>query len=337
MDKRTILIIKELLKTPQKVAIITHANPDGDALGSILALYGIFSTLKHDVSLITPDQYPSFLAWMPYSKKIIIHELNPQKVVKKINEADIIFCLDFNSSKRMEKVEPYFIQSNAKKILIDHHLKPSNFTDYIISNTKTSSTAEIIYDFIVELGYKKLIDKQIAACIYVGIVTDTGSFSYSCNYPKTYNIISDLIKLGIDGAKIHQQVYDTYSENRMRLLGYCLSEKLNVIPQYHTAYISLTKKDLLKFNHKIGDTEGIVNFALSMENIKMAALFVEKDGYIKISFRSIGNIAVNEIARKYYNGGGHKNASGGSSYLNMKDTLNYFEKNLQTFIAIKNK
>lgn len=333
MEKKTIQKIKTLLKSPKKIVIITHANPDGDALGSILALYGIFKKLNHDITLITPDAYPSFLAWMPFSKKICIYNKTPEKVIKKINDAELIFCLDFNSSKRMDKVEPFFLQSKATKILIDHHLKPALFTDYTISITNTSSTAEIIYDFILACGYKKLLDKQIAASIYVGIITDTGSFSYSCNHPKTYIIISELMKLGIDGAKIHQLIYDTYSESRMRLLGYCLSEKLKVIPKYNTAYISLSKKDLLKYNHQLGDTEGIVNFALSIENVKMAALFVEKEENIKISLRSVGNIAVNEIAKKYYSGGGHKNASGGSSYVNMNETLSFFENNLSLFLS----
>jgi len=327
--------IKGLINSPKKIVIISHANPDGDAMGASLALYGILIQQKHDVTVIMPNEYPSFLAWLPYCNKTLIHKLEPQKASKEISEADIIFCLDFNDLKRIEKIASDYTNSKAIKILIDHHLEPSKFTDHTISVNKTSSTSEIIYNLILDLGLTHLLNKEIAECIYVGIVTDTGSFSYSCNNEKTYLIVSELIKLGVDGESIHRLVYDTYSEDRMRLLGFCLSEKLKVIHEYHTAYISLTKEELKRFNHKIGDTEGVVNFALSMEGITMAVLFMERNDNIKISLRSKGDISVNEIARKYYSGGGHFRAAGGNSYVSMKDTLDQFEKLLPTIMPVK--
>ncbi len=335
LDAKVINIIKELIENPKRIVIITHANPDGDAIGSSLALYSILIQEKHHVSVITPNEFPSFLAWMPYSSNIMVNKHNKKKVSEEIKNADIIFCLDFNDVRRMEGIEEDYLKSGAVKIMIDHHILPAVYTDYAITNTGTSSTSELIYDLITGLNKKHLINKAAAECLYVGIVTDTGSFSYSCNYEKTYLIIAEFFKMGIDGEYIHRLVYDTYSEDRMRLLGYCLSEKLKVFYKYHTAYISLTKEDMAKFNYKIGDTEGVVNYGLSIEGIDMAALFMERDGYIKISFRSKGSVSVNDIAMKYYSGGGHHNAAGGNSYLNMKETLAEFEELLPKIITYK--
>jgi len=263
---------------------------------------------------------------MPSCSKILVDEKEHDKVSDVIANAEIIFCLDFNDLKRMDSVGEVYTRSKAVKILIDHHLEPSHFTDHAISIQETSSTSELVYDFILELGKKHLINKDVAECLYVGIATDTGSFSFACNYSKTFEIVAELIRLGIDGEHIHRLVYDTYSEDRMRLLGYCLSDKLEVFPEYHTAYISLTKEDLDKFNYKIGDTEGVVNYALSIEGVTLAALFMERDGNIKVSMRSKGIASVNDICKKYYEGGGHHNAAGGNSYISMPETLKGFEK-----------
>jgi bifunctional oligoribonuclease and PAP phosphatase NrnA len=326
LDSIFINIVKEVLKTKKKVAVITHVNPDGDAMGSALALYGIFTKEQHDVKVIIPNEFPSFLAWMPYSEKILINKLKPAECKKAIDEADVIFCVDFNDIYRIEDLGQVYKESKAVKFLIDHHLSPSSFADHTLSLVETSSTAEIIWDLIEALGKIKLIDKSIAECLYVGIVTDTGSFSYSCNYEKTYLVTAELFRYGINGEHIHRLVYDTFTENRMRLLGYCLSEKMKVLQEFKTAYISLTKEELAKFHYQNGDTEGVVNFALSVEGIEMAALFMERDKHIKISFRSKGGVSVNDIARKYYDGGGHHNAAGGFSYVSMKDTLIAFKK-----------
>lgn len=326
MNKDIINKIQSLISSPKKIAIITHVNPDGDALGSSLALWGMLKRDGHDVTVITPNEFPSFLAWMPDSKDIVVYNQKHDKADDIIKKADIIFCLDFNDIKRMEKIAETYLKSSAVKFLVDHHISPSLFTDFTISDTNTSSTSELVYDLIIALNKKHLLNKEIAECLYVGIVTDTGSFSYACNYSKTYLIISELFKLGIDGENIHRLVYDTFSENRMRLLGYCLSEKLKVFKEYNTAYISLTNEDLIKFKYNTGDSEGIVNYALSVEGISMAALFIERGDHIKVSLRSKGDVQVNEIARKYYDGGGHYNAAGGYSYVSMEETLSEFEK-----------
>jgi phosphoesterase RecJ-like protein len=219
--------------------------------------------------------------------------------------------------------------SNAKRILIDHHPQPENDFDVKISTIETSSTSELIYEFFIEHDGKELIDKKIAECLYTGIVTDTGSFSYSCNFEKTYLVIAELIKLGIDGENIHRLIYDTYSEDRMRLLGYCLSNKLRVFPELHTAYIHITKDELSRYNYKVGDTEGIVNFALAIQGISLAILLTERDNLIRLSFRSKGNFSVNNFARSYFEGGGHRNAAGGNSYLSMENTLIKLEELLK--------
>lgn len=332
LDKRFANKVKEALGSKKKIVILTHVNPDGDAMGASLALYGIFMKEKYDVNVVIPNEFPSFLAWMPYSEKILISKTKTAECHKAIKEAEIIFCVDFNYMNRMEELRQVYSESKAVKFLIDHHLDPSDFTDYSFSETDTSSASELIWDLIESLGKIKLIDKAIAECLYVGIVTDTGSLSFSCNHVKTYIIISELFKYGIDGEHIHRLVYDTFTENRMRLLGYCLSEKLNVLPEYKTAYISLTKEELKRFGYQTGDSEGVVNYALSINGIEMAVLFIERDKHIKISFRSKGDLSVNDIAKNYYKGGGHHNAAGGYSYVSMRETITGFEKLLPELI-----
>jgi len=324
LTEKAIIEVKKIFSTPKKIVILTHINPDGDAIGSALAMYMYLKQKKHTVSVITPNGLPSFLQWMPESDKIVINSNQADDANKLMNEAEMFICLDFNALNRIEKLAEAFIQSNASKILIDHHIEPENFADFTFSITGASSTSEMIYDFIETLDDLTMLNKEIAECLYVGIATDTGSFSYSCNFSRTYTIVSKLMEAGIDAEQIHRLVYDTYSEDRIRLLGFCLSEKMKVMPKYATAYISLTKDELKRFNHQSGDTEGIVNFPLSIGNVKMAALFIEKEGHIRISFRSKGDFHVNSIAKMYFAGGGHKNAAGGNSQLSMEDTIKKF-------------
>ncbi len=323
--------VKELLNKQANIIITSHLNPDGDAIGSSLAMYNFLLQKNHNISVITPNEYPAFLAWMPNSDKILIYEHQQEKALELLNNADIVFCLDFNSIQRAEKFSEPLKNSGAIKILIDHHTPSEDNFDYIISTVKTSSASELVYDFIVDLGEKHLINKSIAECIYVGIVTDTGSFSYLCNYEKTYLIIAELIKLGVDCEHIHRLVYDTFSENRLRLLGYCLSEKLKVLDEFHTAYIYLSIDDLKKFNYQVGDTEDVVNYALSIKNVNFAVIFIERKKLIRLSFRSKGEFLVNEFAKKHFEGGGHKNAAGGNSYLSLEQTVKKFEELLPQY------
>ncbi len=309
----------------QNTVIITHESPDGDAIGSSLGLYRFLMAYGYrNVSVISPDNYPSFLGWMPGNDEIIIGFDNFKRAKNIIAEADLILCLDFNDVERTGKLEKPLRKSAAKTILIDHHPQPSDDFDFVFSYVNVSSTAEIVYKFLKLLDHTG-IDKDIATCLFTGIMTDTGSFSYGCNNPDTFAICAELVELGINPESIHRLVYDTYSVERMKLLGYCLSEKLTVIPGLYTAYIFLTQKELKRFSYQEGDTEGVVNYALSIRNIDLAALFIEKKDHVKISFRSVGGINVNDFARKFFNGGGHANAAGGKHYDDIDKAIKYFE------------
>lgn len=324
MENTDFIDISQLLSTQRRILITTHINPDGDAIGASLALFLYLKKRGHQVWVMIPDPYPEFLAWMPYAKDILIFKREPQICRNIIDQAEIIVAADYNCFDRINEMGVLAKQSPAVKVLIDHHLNPSDEFDHKISCTAVSSTSELVYDFIEAQDDLSLMDRDIAEHIYTGIITDTGSLSYSCNYIKTYLIIAELFKLGIDGEHIHRLVYDTYSESRLRLLGYSISHQLVVLPEYHTAYITLTKTDLDRFNHQIGDTEGIVNYALSIEGINLAALFMDRDEIVKISFRSKGNFSVDALARDYFKGGGHRNAAGANCSTSMDETVRLF-------------
>ncbi|NQV02824.1 MAG: DHH family phosphoesterase [Bacteroidia bacterium] len=284
--------------------LTTHTNPDGDAIGSSLAFYRYLSMKGHTVSIMAPDPFPSFLAWLTDSDKILIFSQQKVQCLRAIEDATVIFSLDYNDLKRLQDACDPVMQSSAVKIVLDHHLYPAIYYKMAISVVDTSSTAELVFDFIRAMGDEVLIDRAIAEALYTGIVTDTGSFSYSCNYVKTYEVIAALFKRGIDGEYIHRLIYDTYSEHRLRLLGYSLSDKLVVLPELHTAYIYLSADDLERFQYQIGDTEGVVNYALSIEGVNLAALFSERDHSIRISLRSKGNFSVEKLASECFEGGG---------------------------------
>jgi phosphoesterase RecJ-like protein len=320
LDSAVFENVRQLLLSPRRIVVTSHVNPDGDAVGSSLALFWFLTGLGHKVQVVIPNSFPSFLMWMPGCDQIL-HQKEKIELAKEcIASAEIIFCLDFNALNRLDVLEESVRNAQGIKVLIDHHTQPAPEFDHLISIVETSSTSEIIFDFINAFNEPHLIDRQVAECLFVGIMTDTGSFSYAC-YENTFSIVARLIRLGIDMEHIHRLVYDTYTESRMRLLGYSLSEKLRVLNNYHTAYISLTKQELRRFKHRIGDTEGIVNYALSIKGINLAILLIERQRYIRLSFRSKGNFSVNEFARRHFNGGGHRNAAGGNSYTDMERTL----------------
>lgn len=302
--------------------VTSHYNPDGDAIGSVLAMAALLNKSGNKAVAIVPSDFPSFLKWMPGAENIIIYCDNDQLADQAIASADLIFCVDYNALHRTERMEEILRRSAAKKILIDHHPEPA-LTDFDLyySVIETSSTSELIYRFTEDCGLIELLDNEIATGLFVGIMTDTGSFSFSCNHADTFRIAAELIKTGLDTEQIHRYVYDTYSENRLRLLGYCLSEKLTILPDYATGYIALTLAELDRFSHKTGDTEGIVNYALSIDKIKMAVLITERKDRIRLSFRSKGNLSVNRFAREFFSGGGHKNAAGGDSFCSVDDTV----------------
>jgi bifunctional oligoribonuclease and PAP phosphatase NrnA len=279
-----------------------------------------------------PNDYPGFLKWMPGSNDILIFRQNELKAGEIISGADLLFCLDYSAINRTGDMEETLRKGDGKKILIDHHLDPllTDF-DYYLSQIKISSTSELLYRFFEGCSWLDMIDQDIATAIFVGIMTDTGSFSFSCNYPETFEITASLLRTGIDPEQIHRLVYDTYSEDRLRLIGYCLSTKLTILPGISTAYIALSLEELKRFHHQVGDTEGIVNYALSIDTIKIAVFLTERKDRIRLSFRSKGNFSVNNIARDYFNGGGHKNAAGGDSFVSIDETIEKLKEVLEQY------
>ena len=313
------------IKAAKRVAVLTHTNPDGDAIGSSLALALALGKIGLDAQVVIPDGLPDFLRWLPGIERSTTFAYKRDKAIEIIEGADLIFCLDFNDPKRVNGVEEFLQKSSARKILIDHHQEPLKFTDIAISETWRGSVGEMIYLFINEVLGGEVMDKNIASCLYVAIMTDTGNFTYASSYPEIFHIVGDLMKYGIEKDKIYSSVFDAFSEDRMRMQGYCMQEKMVVLPEYHTAYISLTDEELKKFNHRKGDTEGFVNIPFSVKGVKFTALFVEKKDLIRASFRSRGLFPVNRVASEHYRGGGHVNAAGGDSFLSMEETLAGFE------------
>lgn len=321
--------LKNLLSAKQNVVITTHVNPDGDAIGSSVALLNFLIKMGHDVSVIVPNDYPDFLKWMKNDELIINYSNSKNESQEKIKNASLIFCLDFNNLNRINELGDYISDSKAKKVLIDHHLDPSDFYDFKIHDVKASATAELVYNFLIELD-SNAVDKDISEALYTGILTDTGSFKFSMS-PKVHKIVSDLMIRGVDIGYINNKIYDSNSLDKLKLIGYALSEKLEVISNGNAAYIVLSRKDLKDHNFKKGDTEGLVNYALSISNVNMAVLIIETKERIKFSFRSIGQFSVNEFAKKYFNGGGHKNAAGGSLEDKLSVALEKFLKDISKY------
>ncbi|GAB1855782.1 bifunctional oligoribonuclease/PAP phosphatase NrnA [Flavobacteriaceae bacterium MHTCC 0001] len=325
MNTTDITKIKALLSTPKHIIIVTHKNPDGDAIGSTLGLYHYLKKYNHKAQVITPNDYPEFLKWPYGCDSILKYDTQTEICDALISKADIIFTLDFNAFHRTGQMVPILEASQAIKILIDHHEAPDDYADYMYSDVTMSSTCEMIYHFISMLGDINVIDETIATCLYLGIMTDTGSFRFPCTTSTTHRVVGNLIDKGAKSTTIYNNVFDTNSYNRLQLLG-CALNNLKVIPELRTAYITLSQKELHTYDYKKGDTEGVVNYGLSLKNIIFAAIFIEdkQEGIIKISFRSKGNFSVNEFSRAHFNGGGHNNAAGGKSETSLKSTVDKF-------------
>ncbi len=337
LEKQQLLEIGRFIENGSKIAITTHTNPDGDAIGSSLAIYHYLKSKGANVEAVVPNMFPEFLKWLPASKEMVIFEQQAKKAKTILAEADLIFCLDYNALSRVGSVTDDLKAAKAKKILIDHHISPElESFDYIISETNTSSTGELIFDFINAMGDEELIDRKIAECLYTCIITDTGSFSFSCNNSKTFEVAAKLIEKGVDARKIHGLIYDTFSETRLRLLGYAINDRMLVWEDLRTALIYLTKEDLKKFNYKVGDTEGLVNFALSMDKVNMAVLVTDKDKKVRMSFRSKGEFSVNDLARNHFNGGGHRNAAGGNMSKPIMEVVEEIKSVLQNYKQLLN-
>ncbi|POY39351.1 DHH family phosphoesterase [Solitalea longa] len=333
---QAITAIKPHLQTPKNIVITTHPKPDGDAMGSSLGLYHYLLLKGHNVHVITPTDYPFFLHWLPGNGEVLVYTERKDESDHLIAAADFIFCLDFNGLRRINGMGEVVGASKAKKVMIDHHLEPENFDDYRLWNAGACATAELVYDFMVQMGDKELLNKQIASCLYCGIMTDSGSFRFSSVTAHLHRVVADLIEVGADNARIHELVYDTYSEKRTRFLGYCLKDKLQIFPEYRTALIALTKQDLQDYEVSSGDTEGIVNYALSINNIKFAAIIIDRNEIVKLSLRSKGEFPANEVAKKYFEGGGHHNAAGGQSSLSLEETVQKFISALPEYKELLN-
>ena len=326
MNKEDILAIQNLLVTPKKIAIIPHRSPDGDAMGSTLALYHFLLKLNHKPIVISPNDFPNFLAWLPSSETVLVYENDRENCTKILKEAELVFTLDFNALHRTGEMEQVLNKLSVPMIMIDHHQKPDTYATITYSDTAIGSTCEMIYNLISFLDKKALLDKTIATCIYTGITTDSGSFRFPSTTSTTHRIVAELIDLGIDNSDIHNLLFDDNSANRLQLLGRAL-QNIKVFPEYKTSYITLSQKELDEFHYQKGDTEGVVNYGLSITGIHFSAIFIEHkdENIIKISFRSQGNFDVNQFAREHFNGGGHINAAGGKSNESMKATTNKFE------------
>lgn len=323
-----------LMKRAGKITLITHHNPDGDAIGSSLGLYHYLVKITGSnavINTIVPNDVPVFLNWLPGIDKLIIGKKNKEKALKIIENTDIVICLDFNIPSRAGVLEDALKNTEATKILIDHHPNPNCNSDLTISNTFYSSTAELVYDVIKSTGVLNNIDKDIATCLFTGIMTDTGCFSFNSSSGNTYSAISSLLGFGLDKNTIYDKVYNNFSVERMRLLGHCLGEKMVVLPEYQTAYISIDKNDQQKYNYVPGDAEGFVNYPLSVKQIMFSVLFIEHEKQVNISFRSKNKFNANQFSKEVFGGGGHHNAAGAQSFLSLKETIEKFKAALPKY------
>lgn len=318
---------RELINTPKKIVITTHFKPDADALGSSLGLAGYLRKKGHHITVITPSDYPKFLFWMPNNEEVVNYEDYKLrgKSNKLIAEADVIFCLDFSALSRIEAMAEPVRQSDAIKVMIDHHTFPENFAQFSYHDTRAAATAQLIFQLIVLLGDESLLDVPICECLYAGIMTDTGSFRHPSTTPAVHRIVADIMEIGVNTNLIHRRIYDSTTAERLNFLGYVLSEKLVILPEYRVAYFTVTEEELKRFNSQTGDTEGIVNYGLQIEGVVMSVIIVDRPEAVKMSFRSVEEFAVNQIASKYFSGGGHKNASGGkTSGIGLQATVEKF-------------
>lgn len=317
--------IKALIQEPHQVVILSHRNPDGDAVGSSLALSLFLKKFFHKVRIILPSEYPAMLSYLPELDDILIYDIHPDESIAAIEEANLIFLLDFNALDRIDKMGETVLFSKAVKIMIDHHLDPEPVSDYLLSDTEASSTCELVYYLISRLGEQGRIDPMMGSCLFTGLITDTGSFKYGTR-PYTYEVAAQLKKLGVDDYDIQNQIFNSLNKKHLLLLGHCLANRMKILEDTGAAYIYLNKQDYLDFNIQRGDTEGIVNYLLMMKDIVLAGFITEQPTMIKISLRSKGEVNVQEMAVNHFKGGGHKNASGGAAYAKLEDIINRFEK-----------
>ncbi len=323
--------LKTLINRSEKIVLIPHISPDGDAMGASLGLYHTLKSVGKDVTVILPSSFPRFLNWMPDVSETINFETDSSDVKDKLNTADLLFFLDFNCMKRIGKLSEEVEKIKCSKVMIDHHPYPDQIGDIMISVPEASSTSELIYSVILNLEWIDFVTSEAAECLYLGIMTDTGALSYNSSNPDTYRTVADLLEKGIDKDRIHELVFHSNSFYRMKLLGYVLGDKMSLLPEIGAAYFDLDKTELEEHHFQQGDTEGFVNYPLGIEGINISAFFMEKDDKVKCSFRSRGDFPVNLFSEKHFNGGGHRNAAGGESYVSLQETIEKFKTELPKF------
>ena len=332
MNLEHINALKTLLSLPKKIAIIPHKNPDGDAIGSTLALWHYLNHMGHDAVVVAPNDFPKFLKWIPGADTVLNFEKENSQAKTVLNNAEIIFTLDFNHLGRVGQMTAHLEAATAVFVMVDHHQEPSDYAQIMYSDVSMSSTCEMVYHLLGYLDAADKITAEMANCIYTGIMTDTGSFKFKATTSTTHRVIADLIDKGADNTAIHSRIYDTNSPSRLHLLG-CALKNMVILEEYNTTYITLSQNELDQYNYTTGDTEGFVNYGLTIENIRFAVIFIEnkEEGILKISFRSVGDFSVNNFARQFFEGGGHTNAAGGKSDLSIAETTSYFESLLPQF------
>jgi phosphoesterase RecJ-like protein len=319
-------IITQLNVPSKRIFITTHHKPDGDAIGSMLGLYHYLVKKGHQVTPVSPSELPDFLLWMPGADQVLNYEDRPEPSRKALDEAELVFCLDFNDFGRVKLLAPALAAATAPKVVIDHHLYPAPVWDYGVSIPEKSSTCEMVYDFILQSGDEALIDKNIATCLYTGAMTDTGSFRFPATSAAVHEMVATLMRRGAEPPVIHEKVFDSWSVNRMRFIGYMLIERMEIFPQWQAGLVSISRKDLQLFSLGTGDTEGVVNYPLSISGVRFSTLITERSDEVRLSFRSKGDFDVNAFAREYFSGGGHFNASGGRSSLSFSETVARFKE-----------
>lgn len=323
--------IRERLASPKNIVLITHRNPDGDAIGSALGMYHYLKTQGHNLQVVFPSDYPMLFQFLEGIQDCLIYDLHTEEVKKKIDQADVFFLLDFNGFDRIDAMGPLVNESKAFKIMIDHHLDPEPIADVMISDSKASSTSELVCDLIEQMGELNKLSKAAAEALFTGLVTDTGSFRYGTTV-RTYQVAATLKNLGVDDYWLQNRIYNNLTEKQLRLIGHCLANRMEVLRELKTGIIYLNKEDYKEFNIQRGDTEGIVNYILMMRHIRVAVFITEQNQYVKLSFRSKGNISVQELARDYFKGGGHRNASGGQSEQSLDQTINLIKEVLPKYL-----
>lgn len=316
--------LKSLLSVPRKIVVTTHRNPDGDAVGSALGLLHYLVKKGHQVLVMAPSEYPDFLAWMPGADQIAIYDIDSERCTAELQSAELIFILDYNDLERVDKMGEVISPLKSPRVMIDHHLYPDSIADFVLSDTTASSTCELVFDFIHLLGDRQLMDHKIGDALMTGIMTDTGSFKYSTS-PKLFRVVADLLEIGVDDVRLQDLIFNSQEEKHLRLLGHCLYNRMEILEEFYTGIITLTKEDYETFGIQRGDTEGVVNFLLKLKKVKLAAFIHEQPTITKLSLRSKGDFSVQEIAKQHFKGGGHKNASGGSSYAGLQATVRKFK------------